>query len=118
MPLSACVSLESVESTPEGIFDAVAPGDRVRLTTRDRGPLVMQVRTVTDLGLQGRIEGGPKDVRDELDQVRFDRIETIDIERLSVKRTMLRTFVPAVIAAVILCNNTDCATRSGVTTTF
>jgi hypothetical protein len=111
--LAGCVSFYPLETTPEGIIDGVRPGDVVRLATRDRGEIVMRVRLITQSELEGRVEDGS----DTFERVRFDRIESIDIERLNLKKAMLTTFVPAVIAAVIACNNTGCQTRSIVTAT-
>jgi len=121
--LAGCVSFDAVETTPEGIVGAIEPGDTVRLTTRDgadpilREPtldeLTLQVRSVTDSEIRGRREGGSP----ELVSVRFDRIESLEVERANLKKAMLTTLVPAVLAAIIVCNHQDCETRSVLTAT-
>jgi hypothetical protein len=110
---TGCISLSPVESTPEGITAAVAPGDTVRMTTRNRGEIVMRVQIVTDYDLRGRIEDGSG----AFESVRYDRIDAISVERLNMKKAMLTTLVPAVIGAVIVCNHSDCESRSVLTAT-
>lgn len=110
--IAGCVSLYPVEPTPEGILRSVAPGDTVKIATRDGSEMTLQVRLVTDFDISGRLRDGEAQ---ETVRVPYDRIETMDLERPNVKKAMLTTLLPAVIGAVILCNNTDCTTRSVLT---
>lgn len=113
--LAGCASFHPVERTPEGILDAVKPGDTIRIRTRQQEELEMLVWTVSESEVRGRLDGGDSE---ELRSVRFDRIQTIDVERLDLKKAMLSTFVPVVVGAIIFCNNEDCETRSAVTADF
>lgn len=114
--LAGCATYEPVERTPEGILDAVGPGDRVRVTTRDADELELLVWTVGDSELAGRRDGGDSE---EVARVRYDRIERINVRRLNFRKAMLTTFVPVIVAAIVFCNNTDeCETRSLVKAEF
>jgi hypothetical protein len=40
------------------------------------------------------------------------------VERPNLRKAMLTTFVPAVIAAIVVCNQSDCETDATVIATF
>lgn len=112
--LSACASFYPVEATPEGIARNVAPGDTVRLQTRDEDEMHMLVISVNDYALRGRVDA--RGDREAL--VPFDRIEGLEVERLNMRKALLRIVLPVVAGAAIICNNTDCSTHGIVQATF
>lgn len=113
--LGGCASMYPVETTPEGIRAAIRSGDTVRIRTRQQEELTMLVWTLSNSDIRGRLDGGDSD---EVRRVRYDRIETIGVRRLDLKKAMLSTFVPVVVGAIIFCNNEDCETRSVVTADY
>lgn len=110
--LTGCASFHTVERTPEGILGTVKPGDTVRIRTRRREEMTLLVWMVSESHVRGRLDGGDSE---EVRRVRFDRIETIEVERLNLKKAMLTTLVPVIVGAIIFCNNEECRTRSAVT---
>lgn len=114
LALGACTAYQPIETTPEGITRNVAPGDTVRVLTRDDGELELLVTAINRSELRGRVGGKADDVR----WIRFDRIETLEIEQLSMRRTLLTVVLPVVAGAIIACNNDDCRTHGTVDATF
>jgi len=107
---SGCASFYPVESTPEGITRNIAPGDTVRALTREHGEVTLLVMAVNDYEMRGRVDKDPEDVL----RIRFDSIELLEIERLSMKRALLTVVLPVVVGAIVACNNDDCSTRGVV----
>ena len=110
--LVGCTSFYPVETTPGAFVRDLQPGDTVKLTTRDREEFTLRVLFVTDAEIKGRL----KDSGQALD-VRFDRIEALEVEQLNLKKALLTTFLPAVIAVAIACRSQDCDTHTILTTT-
>ena len=104
---SGCATYQPVETTPEGIVGAVAPGDSVRVITRDGNEMDLLVITIDDAEMRGRLNGGAEQVR-----LSFDAIDVIEVHRFSMRRTLLGVVLPVVAGAIIACNNDDCRTRS------
>jgi hypothetical protein len=114
-PLGGCATYYPVETTPEAITRTVAPGDTVRLTTRDDGAgMQLLVIGVNDYSLHGRIDAS----EDHEALVSFDRIENLEVERLNMRKALLRIVLPVVVGAAIVCNNTDCSTHGLVGATY
>jgi hypothetical protein len=112
--LWSCATFHPIETTPEAILESIAPADTVRITTRNGEEVVLRVRSVTRSHVTGRV----RDMPAELLQIRLDQMQTIELERPDLRKAMLTTFVPAVIAAVIICNQQDCETRTTFTATL
>jgi hypothetical protein len=112
--LAACSTFHPVEATPDGILESVAPGDTVRITTWDGTELKMVVLSATRAQVSGRIPAHDW----ESVRVPIEQIDTVAVERPNVKKAMLTTLVPAVIAAIIICNSQDCETDAAVIATF
>ena len=108
MACSGCASFYGVETTPEGITRNIEPGDTVRITTRELGEVRLLVMAVSDYQLRGRVDGDVDDVV----WVSFDRIETLEIQRLNMRKALLSVVLPVVIGAIVVCNNSDCRTDS------
>jgi hypothetical protein len=51
-------------------------------------------------------------------QIGLERIETLEVERPNLRKAMLTTFVPAVIAAIVVCNQSGCETDAALIATF
>jgi hypothetical protein len=113
--LEACATFYPVETTPEAILESVAPGDTVRITTLDGEELTVLVRTTTGFQVTGRAKDMPAS---DVLQIGLERIETLEVERPNLRKAMLTTFVPAVIAAIVVCNQSDCETDAAVIATF
>lgn len=111
---SGCASFYPIETTPEGITANVEPGDTVRVTTRDLGEVMLLVTAVSDYRIRGRVDGNP----DEAVWLRFDRIDGLEIQRLSMRKALLSIVLPVVIGAIVICNNTDCRTDGVVDATL
>jgi hypothetical protein len=109
--LWSCATFHPVETTPEAILASIAPADTVRITTRVGDEVILLVRSVTRFHVTGRARETPA----ELLEIGLDQMQTIEVERPDLRKAMLTTFVPAVIAAVIICNHQDCETRTTVT---
>ncbi len=107
--LSGCATYQPIETTPEAIAGHVAPGDSVRVVTRDENELRFLVTYVDDAEIAGRVDGDGEPVR-----LSFDAIRRLEIHRFSMRRTLLGVVLPVVVGAVIVCNNDDCRTRSVV----
>jgi hypothetical protein len=113
--LGGCATYYPVETTPEAITRTVEPGDTVRLTTRDdEDGMQLLVIGVNDHSLHGRIDASAD--REAL--VSFDRIEELEVERLNMRKALLRIVLPVVVGTAIVCNNTDCSTRGLVGATY
>jgi|SRR5690606_10603673 len=104
---SGCATYQPIEATPEGIVATVAPGDSVRVITRDGNEMDLLVITIDDAVIRGRLDGGGEEVR-----LSFDAIDVIELHRFSMRRTLLGVVLPVVAGAIIACNNGDCRTRS------
>lgn len=115
LTLMGCTTYYAVERTPEGVLESVKAGDTVRIRTRASDELELLVWTLSDSEIAGRLDGGDSE---EIGRVRYDRIETIEVERLNFRKAVLTTFVPVIVGAIIFCNNEDCETRSGVTADY
>jgi hypothetical protein len=113
--LEGCATFYPVETTPEAISESVAPGDTVRITTPDGEELTMLVRSTTGFKITGRLKDMPAS---DVLQIGLTRIETLEVERPNLRKAMLTTFVPAVIAAIVVCNHSDCETDVAVIATF
>jgi hypothetical protein len=113
--LVGCATFYPVETTPEAISESVAPGDTVRITTLDGEELTVLVRTTTGFQIIGRLKDMPAS---DVLQIGLERIETLEVERANLRKAMLTTFVPAVIAAIVVCNQSDCETDATVIATF
>jgi hypothetical protein len=113
--LEGCATFYPVETTPEAIFESVAPGDTVRITTRDGEELTVLVRSTTGFQITGRVKDMPAS---DVLEIGLERIETLEVERPNLRKAMLTTFVPAVIAAIVVCNQSDCETDAAVIATF
>ncbi|HEX6993442.1 MAG TPA: hypothetical protein VF339_04770 [Gammaproteobacteria bacterium] len=107
--LSGCATYQPIETTPEGIAGHVAPGDSVRVITRDENELRFLVTYVDDAEISGRVDGDGAPVR-----LSFDAIRRIEIHRFSMRRTLLGVVLPVVVGALVVCNNDDCRTESVV----
>jgi hypothetical protein len=113
--LEGCATFYPVETAPEVILESIAPGDTVRITTRDGQELLVLVRLVTGFQITGR----PKDMpAADVLQIGLERVETLEVERPNLRKAMLSTLVPAVLAAVIVCDRSDCETDATVIATF
>jgi hypothetical protein len=113
--LEGCATFYPVETTPEVILESIAPGDTVRITTHDGEELLVLVRLATGFQITGR----PKDMpAADVLQIGLEEIGTLEVERPNLRKAMLTTLVPAVIAAVIACNHQDCETDAAVIATF
>jgi hypothetical protein len=113
--LSGCATYYPVETTPEAITRTIAPGDTVRLKTRDdEDNMQLLVIGIDDYSLHGRIDASP----DHEALVPFDRIEDLEIERLNMRKALLRIVLPVVVGAAIVCNNTDCSTHGIIGATY
>lgn len=108
--MSGCTAYHPIETTPEGITRNVGPGDTVRVRTRQEDELRLLVTAIDDREMRGRVDGDLSDMRN----VRFDGISSLDVERPSMRRTVLAVVLPVVAGLVIACNNGDCRTRSGL----
>ena len=107
---SGCTAYHPIETTPEGIRRSVAPGDTVRLRTRQEDEVRLLVIAIDDREMRGREDVESRDTR----TVRFDAISSLDVQRPSMRRTVLAVVLPVVAGLIIACNNSDCRTRSGV----
>jgi hypothetical protein len=97
------------------ILESINPGDTVRITTRDGEELLVLVRLVTGFQITGR----PKDMpAGDVLQIGLEEIGTLEVEHPNLRKAMLTTLVPVVIAAVIACNHQDCETDAAVIVTF
>lgn len=113
--LGGCATYYPVETTPEAITRNVSPGDTVRLTTRDdEADMELLVIGVNDYSLHGRIDASA----DHEALVSFDRIEDLEVERLNMRKALVRIVLPVVVGAAIVCNKTDCSTHGGVGVTY
>jgi hypothetical protein len=112
--LGGCATYYPVETTPEAITRTVEPGDTVRVTTRDADDMQLLVIGLDDYSLHGHIDGSAD--REAL--VSYDRIEDLEVERLNMRKALLRIVLPVVVGAAIVCNNTDCSTRGFVGATY
>jgi hypothetical protein len=113
--LQGCATFYPVETTPEAISESVAPGDTVRITTTDGEEVTVLVRSTTGFQITGREKNMPAS---DVLQIGLERIETLEVERPNLRKAMLTTFVPAVIAAVVICSRSDCETDAAVIVTF
>lgn len=107
---SGCTAYHPIETTPEGIRRSVAPGDTVRLRTRQEDEVRLLVIAIDDREMRGREDVESRDTR----TVRFDAISSLDVQRPSMRRTVLAVVLPVIAGLIIACNNSDCRTRSGV----
>jgi hypothetical protein len=105
---SGCATFYSVETTPEGITRDIEPGDTVRVQTRELGEVKLLVMAINDYELRGRINGNA----DNVVWLRFDRIDVLEVQRLNMRKALLTVVLPVVVAAIIVCNNTNCRTNS------
>jgi len=105
--LSGCATYQPIETTPEGIVGHVAPGDSVRVLTRDANEVRFLVTYVDDAEIRGRGDDDGEPVR-----LSFDAISRLEIHRFSMRRTLLGVVLPVVVGAVIACNHDDCRTES------
>lgn len=113
--LGGCATYYPVETTPEAITRTVSPGDTVRVTTRDdEDDMQLLVIGVNDYSLHGRVDASA----DHEALVSFDRIEDLEVQRLNMRKALIRIVLPVVVGAAIVCNNTDCSTRGGVGVTY
>jgi hypothetical protein len=108
--LVGCTSFHAVETTPEGIFATVEPGDTVRILMRDGSRMDLMVWSISYEEIRGRTQGRGSEVV----RVRFDTIDTLQIERLSLRKTLLSTVVPVVLTAVLVCSRRECNTGAVV----
>ena len=113
--LEGCATFYPVETAPEAISESVMPGDTVRITTRDGEELTVLVRSTTGFQITGRVKDMPAS---DVLQIGLERIETLEVERPNLRKAMLTTFVPVVIAAIVVCNRSDCETDAAVIATF
>ncbi|HEU4617753.1 MAG TPA: hypothetical protein VFV10_06900 [Gammaproteobacteria bacterium] len=113
--LAGCATYYPVETTPEAITRTVLPGDTVRVTTRDdRGEMQLLVIGLNDYSLHGRIDASA----DHEALVQYDRIEGLEVERLDMRKALLRIVLPVVVGAAIVCHNTDCSTHGLIGATY
>jgi hypothetical protein len=113
--LGGCATYYPVETTPEAITRTVEPGDTVRLTTRDdEQGMQLLVIGVNDYSLHGRIDAR----EDHEARVSFDRIEDLEVERLNMRKALLRIVLPVIVGAAIVCNHSDCSTHGLVGATY
>lgn len=90
--------------------DAIEPGDTVRLrVVGSPEEVTVRVSSIAIDALHGRIRGGD-DTR--LTRIDFDHIEQVEIARPDVRKAMLTTILPVLIAAAIACQHQDCRTRA------
>src|SRR5690606_10723301 len=68
--LSGCATYQPIETTPEAIAGHVAPGDSVRVVTRDENELRFLVTYVDDAEIAGRVDGDGEPVRLSVDALR------------------------------------------------
>jgi len=104
---SGCATYQPIETTPEGIAGNVAPGDSVRVITRDDNEIRFLVTAVNAAEIRGRVDGDGEPVR-----LSFDAISLLEIHRFSMRRTLLGVVLPVVAGAVVACSNDDCRTDS------
>jgi hypothetical protein len=105
-----CASFYELEKTPEGITDGVRPGDTVRVTTEDLGRVRVLVMAINDYELRGRINGNADDVV----MLRYDHIDTIEVQHLNMRKALLSVVLPVVVGAIVVCNNTECRTDGSI----
>jgi hypothetical protein len=110
--LAGCASYRPVPVGREEIVDAVAPGDTVRMRLAgEPDELTVRVSSLGADALRGRVRGAPDD---QLTGFCFDRIEHIEVARPDLRKALLTTVLPVLIAAAILCQNHDCRTHSSI----
>jgi hypothetical protein len=106
---AGCTSFHPVAPFPERIIEQVGPGDRVRVRIEgetERSTLRVASVGATVLRARARNETGPPHA------IPYHRIESMEIERLNLRRTLLFTVVPVILGAVAVCQHQDCRTRA------
>ncbi len=106
--VSGCAAYHPVETTPEGIQRSVEPGDTVRGITRQQDEFRLLVTAIDDREMRGRPNGDRAETR----ELRFDLIESLAVQRPSMRRTLLVVVLPVVAGIVIACSIDDCRTGS------
>jgi hypothetical protein len=106
---TGCTSFHPVAPSPERIVEQVGPGDRVRVRIEgETERSTLRVASVGATALRARARGGTGAPL----SIPYHRIESIELERLNLRRTLLFTVVPAILGAVAVCQHQDCRTQA------
>jgi hypothetical protein len=107
---SGCAAYYPVETSPATIRRSIEPGDTVRVAAGGDEELRLLVTAIDDRRMRGHVEGrGERSAQFEL-----DAIESLEVERLSMRRALLTIVLPVVAGAIIACNVGDCRARSSL----
>jgi len=112
--LAGCSVYEPIEPSPEAGRRLLEPGDSIRVVTRDDAELKLLVTAIDDERIRARRSGA----RGESFWLALERIRRLEVERLSMRRSVLVVVLPVAAAVLVACNDGDCTTSNRVEARF